>query len=126
MKTVHISGDDRILLWAVVNRDAMVSVGSLVTNGQYGPEEKTARIVKQLDFVFKLRFGIAGTPASGGALNLDDIQQKYLESLLNETPPEELNFEARRLFYGRRGDLMLKIGDQERGNMAIIRDTKLS
>ena len=119
MKGLHINGDERKLLWALLNEDAMESVHAIITDGNISTGERAVRVVRQMDYIFQVRLVVANTPESGGGLWFSDLAIKYLESILTETHIAQLSLEHRTLWYKYAKPLLFKLSDVDRVNVGF-------
>jgi len=119
VKGIHISGEERQLLWALLQHDTIESVHSLVV-GALSSGEKTARIVRQMDFIFQVRLVVSNTAASGGGIWLGDLATKYVIGILTETPSSKLPLESRALFHRHRDNLLFRLGDDDRASVGVM------
>lgn len=119
MKGIHITGEERQLLWSLLQHDTVNTIRDLIVNPMT-VGEKVARITGQMDFVFQLRVTIANTAQSGGGIWLNELAQKYLIGIIEEARVADLRLEVRAIYYKLKEQLLFKLGDQDRAQVGLI------
>lgn len=120
LKGIHINGEQRELLWALLQYETYRNVRMVVDDQGTDAHDKTTLIMQDCDFLWQLRGCIAKTPASGGGIWLADSSQKCLLGMLDERHAQALTADKKALFWKHRAELALKLGDVERAHAALL------
>jgi hypothetical protein len=108
---VFFTTSQRDLVWAMVQRDSIGQVYSIVSDDTIDSVEKTKKIVLHLDFLFEIRTSLKTMPKQGGKITLSILDRAYLTALLETTDPGLLSLEVRVNFKKDVADLQMKMGD---------------